>query len=143
MESEVSSADTVPDPDGLRGSETILLVEDEPMVRKMMQTILKGQGYSVLAAEGFAEARSVCISHEGDIHLLLTDMVIPGGTGRTLSELIQQMRPETSVLYMSGYTASSVLPHGVLGAGINFLQKPFTPSQLAKKIRDVLDVSLF
>lgn len=132
-----------PEPISLRGCETILLVEDEPMVRKMMHTILKGQGYSVLTAGDFAEARSACIDHPGNIHLLLTDMVIPGGTGRTLSELIQQMRPGTRILYMSGYTESSILPHGVLGTGVNFLQKPFAPSQLAKKVRDVLDFSLF
>jgi len=133
----------VTDPVSLRGCETILLVEDEPMVRKTIHAILKRQGYSVLTAEDFTEARSACINHQGNIHLLLTDMVIPGGTGRTLSELVQQMRPGTRILYMSGYTASSVLPQGVLGARVNFLQKPFAPSQLARKVRDVLDLSSF
>lgn len=143
LETGKSPVAPAPDPISLRGCETILLVEDEPLVRKMMYTILKGHGYSVLTAENFAEARSTCMNYEGNIHLLLTDMVIPGGTGRTLSELIQQMRPGTRILYVSGYTASSVLPHGVLGAGVNFLQKPFAPSQLAKKVRDVLDFSSF
>jgi len=123
----------------LRGHETILLVEDELLVRELTQTVLEEKGCSILTAEDFSEAQAACKKHQGPIHLLLTDMVLPGGTGRKLSEQIQEMRPETKVLFMSGYTSDSVLSHGVLDSGVHFLQKPFIPSQLAKKVRDILD----
>jgi PAS domain S-box-containing protein len=121
-----------------RGSGTILLVEDEEAVRDLVQSILVGQGYEVIAADSPWQAEEVAGSFSGDIHLLLTDVVMPGTSGRELATKIMARRPNIRVLYMSGYTENVVTSGGLLEEGLTFLQKPFSPSALLHKIRDVL-----
>jgi PAS domain S-box-containing protein len=130
-----------PAPDGLaRGSETILLVEDEDLVRSMVRRALDRSDYTVLEARDGEEAALVCQRHEGSLHLLLTDVVLPGGmSGPDIAAQLVALYPELKVLYMSGYTDDAVVRHGVLEPGIAFLAKPFTPATLAHRVRQVLD----
>jgi PAS domain S-box-containing protein len=121
------------------GSETILLVEDEEPLRRLARGILEGDGYTVLEACGGEEALQVCGQHKGPIHLILTDVVMSGMSGRELAERLAVSHPESKVVYMSGYTDDSVVRHGVLDAGTILLQKPFTPDALAHKVRETLD----
>src|ERR1700737_3760963 len=123
----------------LRGSETILLVEDDPSLRVLAVHMLESFGYDVLEANGGAEALEICRQHEGHIHLLLTDVVMPGMSGRVLAEQLLPQRTQLKVIYMSGYTGQTVGAHGVLAEGSYFLPKPFTREALARKIREVLD----
>ena len=123
----------------LRGSETILLVEDDPSLRVLAAHTLESFGYKVLEANSGAEALEICRQHEGHIHLLLTDVVMPGMSGRVLAEQLLPQRPQLKVIYMSGYTGQTVGAHGVLAEGSYFLPKPFTREALARKIREVLD----
>ena len=122
-----------------RGTETILLVEDDQQLRELAGRVLTGCGYQVLVADSAAEGITRCESHDGKIHLLLTDVVMPGSGGREVAKQVMARRPDVKVLYMSGYTTNAIVHHGVLDAGIAFLQKPFTPASLAAKIREVLD----
>ncbi|MCC6728605.1 MAG: PAS domain S-box protein [Chthonomonadales bacterium] len=121
------------------GRETILLAEDEPLVREMAEHILRSQGYRVLAARSGADAVAVASRHPGDIHLLVADVVMPGMGGQAIAERLQASRPGLRALYVSGYTESSVVRMGALEEGIAFLAKPFTPGALARKVREVLD----
>jgi two-component system, cell cycle sensor histidine kinase and response regulator CckA len=122
------------------GSETILVVEDEEQVRRLAVTILTGYGYRVLTAGNGPEAVETAEGHEGPIHLLLTDVVMPGGmNGRELADALTGLRPEIKVLFMSGYTDNAIGHHGVMDTGVNFLQKPFTPDALSRKVREVLN----
>lgn len=121
-----------------KGTQTVLLVEDEEAVRELVRDILELQGYTVLGAHEGGEALQLCEQYDGPIHLIITDVVMPGMTGRELVEHVSSMRPETSVLYMSGYTDDAIVRHGVLEPGTNFLQKPFTPDALARKVHAVL-----
>jgi PAS domain S-box-containing protein len=121
------------------GSETILLVEDEEAVRELASRILSAKGYSVVAATSAREAEKAAAKHAGEIHLLLTDIIMPGTSGRDLARRITGRHPRTRVLYMSGYTDNVLAQGGVLEAGLSFLQKPFTPGALVQKVRDVLD----
>jgi nitrogen-specific signal transduction histidine kinase len=123
----------------LRGSETILVVEDDKEVRNLAVRILKRQGYTVLDGSYGDEAFNVCRQHRGPIHLLLTDVVMPGMDGRALSESLSQLHPEMKVLYMSGYTDDAIVRHGVMAKGVNYIQKPFTVDALTKKVREVLE----
>jgi two-component system cell cycle sensor histidine kinase/response regulator CckA len=122
-----------------KGSETILLVEDEEAVRELANRILSAKGYSVVAAKSTREAEQFAEKHGGKIHLLLTDIIMPGTSGRELAKRITARHPGTRVLYMSGYTDNVLAQGGVLEAGLSFLQKPFTPAALVQKVRDVLD----
>jgi len=122
-----------------QGRETILVVEDEKDVRSLIVQILRKQGYQVIEAESGAEAFDACANHEGKISLLLTDVVMPGMSGRELAEKLLSWQPEMKVLYMSGYTDDAMIRYGVLEAGMNFMQKPFSMEALAQKVRQVLD----
>jgi len=122
-----------------RGSETVLVVEDEKELRKLAVRILEKQGYKVLEASHGHEALSISEKYENKIHLLVTDVVMPNMSGRELSERLMSLCPEIKILYMSGHTNSAIVHHGVLEPGVNLLQKPFTPEALARKVREVLD----
>jgi two-component system cell cycle sensor histidine kinase/response regulator CckA len=123
----------------LRGSETVLLVEDEDQVRVVASAILRRHGYHVLEACNVGEALLRCEQHPGTIHLLLTDVVMPQMNGPELAKRLVLARPEMRVLCMSGYTDDRIVRHGVLDAEIAYLQKPITPQSLTSKVREVLD----
>ncbi len=123
----------------LQGTETILLVEDEDIVRSLTRHILEGCGYTILEASNGLEALSICGKHDCQIDLLLTDVVMPQMGGRELAEKFAHIYPQMRLLFTSGYTDDAVVRHGVIEAGTNFIQKPFTPDGLAHKVRDVLD----
>ena len=122
-----------------RGDETILVVEDNDEVREVAVRILSGQGYRVLEASQGLDAFLICTEHDGPIHLLLTDVVMPKMSGRELAETLMSIRPRIKVLYMSGYTDNAIVHHGVLETGMDFIQKPFAVDTLARKVREVLD----
>ena len=122
-----------------RGTETILLVEDDDMVRNLVREALENNGYKVLDSSGPMEARRVAESHRGPIQLLVTDVVMPKINGRELAEQMARERPKMKVLYMSGYTDNAVVNSGILKKEVAFLQKPFTPGALIDKVREVLE----
>jgi PAS domain S-box-containing protein len=124
-----------------RGTETVLLVEDAAAVRAVAKQVLERQGYTVLEAPHGEAALHLAQKHRGPIHLLLTDVVMPVLSGRQLAEQLAPLRPDMKVLYASGYTDDSVVRHGILESGTAYLQKPFTPDSLARKVREVLDGS--
>jgi PAS domain S-box-containing protein len=126
-------------PSTLRGSETILLVEDHEEVRQVAEQVLHRYGYRVLVAPNPGEAWLTAERHPHAIQLLLTDVVMPQMSGRELAERLLVKRPELKVLYMSGYTENSVVHHGILASGISYLQKPLVPDALARRVREVLD----
>jgi CheY-like chemotaxis protein len=125
-------------PATLRGTETVLLVEDEEQVRTVIQNILRRQGYRVIPAQHAGEALLICERHPGTIDLLLTDVVMPQMSGPELAKRLASTRPGMKVMCMSGYTDDSIVRHGVLESGVAFVQKPVTPASLAKKVRQVL-----
>jgi len=122
-----------------RGSETILLVEDDEMVRNLVRETLQREGYKVLDAADSVEARRISERHKAVIHLLITDVVMPKVSGRDLALELCRRRPEMRVLYMSGYTDSAIVNSGILQKEVAFLQKPFPPAALAERVRDVLE----
>ncbi|MHB8066914.1 MAG: hybrid sensor histidine kinase/response regulator [Desulfobaccales bacterium] len=123
-----------------QGWETILLVEDEKVVRELTCAALQQNGYQVITAASPKEALTICEGMEGPIHLLLTDVVMPGMSGRQLAEILTPRYREMKVLYISGYAENAISHHGVLDPGIAFLAKPFTPNVLASRVRKVLDM---
>jgi PAS domain S-box-containing protein len=128
------------------GSETILLVEDQPQVRELARMSLSEKGYTVLVASSPEDAEGACARHGAEIHLLLTDLIMPGITGRELAKRLTARHPKMRVLCMSGYTfgitTQTGMQSGLLEDGVAFLQKPFTPSALSEKVREVLDRSV-
>jgi len=124
-----------------RGSETILLVEDENVVRGLARQILEQAGYNVLDAGNGEEALRLCRQHSDPIHLLLTDVVMPETSGKEIAHLLTSLQPATRVLFMSGYTDDAIVHHGVLDTSVEFIQKPFTPVGLTRKVRQVLDLN--
>src|ERR1700728_952463 len=121
------------------GTETILLVEDEANLRYLARQYLEKQGYKVIEAADGAVAMQIAVAHEAVIHLLLTDVIMPGMNGRELAQRISAIRPNVKVLYMSGYTENVIGHNGTLDAGVRLLQKPFTLRDLKSKVREVLD----
>ncbi len=121
------------------GSETVLLVEDEEGVRALVRRVLERRGYHVLESSSGEEAAAHCQNHKGEIHLLLTDVIMTQINGRELARHLTQVRPDMKVLYISGYAEEAIVHHGVLDPGTAFLQKPFTTETLARKVREVLD----
>jgi len=126
-------------PNFYRGTECVLLVEDDSAVRTLARAILEQQGYKVLETPGPIEGIELARAHESPIHLVLTDVIMPRMSGKEFAERVQEIRPEVRVLYMSGYARHLMTSQGVLGAGVEFLEKPFTPQGLAYKVREVLD----
>ena len=128
-------------PPKMNGSETILIVEDEPKVREMVTKTLASKGFNVLAAEDSDAAIIAATEHTGKIDLLLTDVVMPKVSGKDLAVELEKLRPDMKVLFMSGYAEDAIARHGILEAGVEFLSKPFTPQTLATKVRAVLDAN--
>lgn len=120
-------------------NETILVVEDNHEVRKVTGRILRMQGYRVLEASKPNIAFSTCSQHEGSIHLVITDVVMPEMNGPQLAKHLISQHPEMKVLYMSGYVKNFISYQGILGKEMNYIQKPFTVNELARKVREVLD----
>jgi PAS domain S-box-containing protein len=139
VDAPVSSTGDAAATDLPRGTETVLVAEDSEAVRAVTRQVLERQGYTVLEAPHGNAALALAAAHDGPIDLLLTDVVMPGLSGRQLADALTKLRPATRVLYASGYTDDAVVRHGVLEAGIAYLQKPFTIANLARKVRETLD----
>ena len=122
-----------------RGTETVLVVEDEAPVRSIARQVLERHGYTVLEAPSAEAALDLVTRYSGTIHLLLTDVVMPGLNGRELATKLASLRPDARVIFMSGYTDDAVTRHGVLEPGSAYVQKPFTPDAIARRVREVLD----
>ena len=135
------SADNQSDTSSALVTETILLVEDEEMVRKLASEILRQKGYQVLVGKNGEEAIQICKEHKGQIDLMLTDVVMPAMNGRRLAEIVGPIQQTMRVVYMSGYTDDAIVHHGVLEPGTNFIEKPFTVETLTSTIREVLQKS--
>jgi CheY-like chemotaxis protein len=123
----------------LHGSETVLLVEDERVVRRVAARVLRGLGYTVIESGSGQEALAASSGYADSIDLLLTDVVMPGMSGNELAQRIAAERPSIRVLFTSGYTDDAVFRHGVIEHGLSFLQKPFSAGALTRKVREVLD----
>jgi two-component system, cell cycle sensor histidine kinase and response regulator CckA len=121
-----------------RGTETVLVVEDEAAILELIKIMLENLGYAALVARTPAEAVRLVHDHAPDIHLLISDVVMPQMNGRDLAELIAEMKPGLKVLFMSGYTADVIAHQGILEEGVNFVSKPFSVNDLAEKIREAL-----
>jgi len=115
------------------------VVEDDPAVRELVRSMLESRGFTVLCPETPTDAESFCSAHAGNIDLLLTDMIMPGATGRAIAQQISSLRPGIKVLYMSGYTDDTLIQSKGFDQGDAFLQKPFTLATLTSKVRHVLD----
>jgi CheY-like chemotaxis protein len=122
----------------LNGSETVLVVEDEAALRTLTARILQRYGYTVLLAANGEEAQRVCSDHPGPIHVGLMDVILPGSNGRAVADWIKQQRPDTRIIYMSGYTYDAITRQDMLEPGTSFVHKPFKPEALIRKIREAL-----
>ena len=129
---------TVPEPTLIYGTETILVVEDETMVRQLVCETLSAYGYQVIEAQSATDGLRLATESQPPPHLLLTDVIMPEMNGRILYQKIAQVHPDIKVLYMSGYTDNVIVHHGILDKGINFLQKPFSIQSLTRKVKQVL-----
>jgi two-component system cell cycle sensor histidine kinase/response regulator CckA len=138
-EADKSSADARVESD-LRGSETVLVVEDEPSVRALAVRILRERGYTVIEASNGKDALRTAHEYAGEIHLVLTDVVMPEMNGKVLVSQIKAARPGIRALFVSGYTDNAVVHHGILEPSVAFLQKPFAGNVLASKVREVIDL---
>jgi signal transduction histidine kinase/CheY-like chemotaxis protein len=138
-EVETAVQPPVPVPTSLRGSETVLLVEDETQLRVVAREILEKNGYRVLVARNGDDALVLSEQHGGVIHLLLTDVVMPQMGGKELAQRLAPLRPDMKVLYISGYAENSIVQHGILDSGVSLLQKPISPEMLLRRVREVLD----
>jgi CheY-like chemotaxis protein len=121
------------------GTESILVVEDEPQLRDLFIRILSQKGYQVSAAASGEEALQAARTRAREIDLLVTDVVLPGATGREIARQLQTLQPGLRILYVSGYAEDAIVRRGVLEPGLEFLEKPFTPAELARRVRQVLD----
>jgi len=121
------------------GSETVLVVEDDDGVRGVVRQVMSSAGYTVMECKNAEQALSMSGSYSGHIHLMVTDVIMPGASGRELAQKITALRPGIRVLYMSGYTDNAIVHHGVLDEGVAFIEKPFTPDRLLHKVREVLN----
>jgi PAS domain S-box-containing protein len=140
-ESSESAPVAVEEAAARRGSEVVLLAEDDANLRALTRDILASEGYTVLESQDVEDALRIAERQDGTIHLLLTDVVMPQMSGRALADTVKRFRPDVKVLYMSGYTDNAIVHHGVLDPGTALLPKPFTPAVLARKVREVLDRS--
>jgi two-component system, cell cycle sensor histidine kinase and response regulator CckA len=141
VDAPVEAAARAPEHEGtLAGTETVLLAEDDDLLRPLARGLLEKLGYTVLDAGTAAEALEIARTRGGPIHLLIADVVMPGESGRQLARRLAETRPDMLVLYTSGYTDDAIVHHGMLEPGLNYLQKPFTPAALARRVREVLDV---
>jgi CheY-like chemotaxis protein len=128
-----------PVPPEISGTETLLIVENEPAIRNLLQVALRRNGYTVLAAESGREALELVRNHADAIHLLITDVVMPDMDGPELVRQLSTIRPDTRTLFMSGYMDDTLGERGILSTNANFIQKPFSPRTIAQKVRDILD----
>ena len=126
-------------PPEISGTETLLIVENEPAIRNLLQVALRRNGYTVLAAESGREALELVRHHADAIHLLITDVVMPDMDGPELVRQLSTIRPDTRTLFMSGYMDDTLGERGILSTNANFIQKPFSPRTIAQKVRDILD----
>lgn len=122
-----------------KGTETILLIEDDNALRELARQILVSRGYTVLEAASGSEALHLCTLFHGKLHLLLTDVVMPGMSGKEVADQIVKLHPRIAVVYMTGYTENSIIRQGVVEDDVNLIEKPFTPESLAAILRAVLD----
>jgi CheY-like chemotaxis protein len=139
LDGELAHGEIVADAEMPKGTETIMVVEDESSLRKYIIDVLRPLGYKVLGAADGNEALRISADYAEEIHLLLTDFIMPGLNGHEVANTMQKDRPDMKVIIMSGYTDDIIAQHGVLAEGINFIQKPVTVSKMASKIRTVLD----
>jgi two-component system cell cycle sensor histidine kinase/response regulator CckA len=131
--------DELKTPSAEKGSETILVVEDESGVRDLVVDVLESAGYTVLAASDGEKAEKLCQKHPSPIHLLITDMVLPRMSGRDVAVKCSQYHSKAKVLFMSGYTDDVIFHSGALDPGMAFIEKPFTPDTFLRKVREVLN----
>jgi CheY-like chemotaxis protein len=125
-----------------RGTETLLLVEDEPAVRHLACDVLEGQGYHVLRANNGQDALHTVRDHKGSpIQLVITDVIMPLMGGKVMAEWLKTSNPDLKILFTSGYTDEAITNNGALQAGVEFLPKPYTPATLARKAREMLDTN--